>query len=83
MSLKLGRIAAARGSPEPEAKPARPTPARDSGRGPPPPRGSGWDAFVDWASGDAFYPSDEDIQLALRHWSGRATAEEDSQLPRP
>lgn len=39
------------------------------GRGDPPPRGAGWDACLDWASGGGF-ETEEDRKLAFRAWAG-------------
>jgi len=95
MALNLKKIAAARSGAAGDASPdipplrknvpAQVSPARWHGRPtPPPPRGSTWDDYVEWASESSFYPSDEDIALAMRFWRGLEPREnDDAQAPAP
>lgn len=44
---------------------------------PPPPHGSGYSEFLDWASNEALDPSNEDRILATTVWMGREPEAED------
>lgn len=50
------------------------------GRGAPPPRGSTWDQYLDWACEGGF-ERDGDASLALRFWRGLEPREEDAPMP--
>ena len=59
-------------------------PTRWHGRSrPPPPPGSGWTAFLDWASEGAFEYSREDAALAMRFWTGGEVGDDEASLPAP
>jgi len=85
MALDLKKLASRR-SAEPAAEDASSGSARKAapkgnpewhGRDAPPPSpGSGWDAFLDWASGEAFDAWPEDVALAFRLWSGNSRDED-------
>lgn len=65
-----GLVRPAPGAARPAAQQtARTGRAAYGGRGEPPPPGSGWDAFLDWAAFGGF-DSSEDRSLAFQAWSG-------------
>lgn len=66
--------------PRPSEEPAsgNRVPARWHGRScPPPPPGSGWTAFLDWACEGAFDHSPQDAALAMRFWTGEERSDQD------
>lgn len=85
MSLDLKRVKKASGgtpSPDGEAgEPAR-APSELDIRGAPPPVGSCYDAFVDWASGGSPEPFDDDVKLAMEMWlQSQSTTSEITSAP--
>jgi hypothetical protein len=50
-------------------------------RGAPPPRGSGWLAFLNWACRGTVEPTPDDTRLALLAWCGRLAIPEELAYP--
>lgn len=96
MALDFSKVSAPKGSvqDDPQASVPRRTPSRSAptadvsrrwhGRScPPPPPGSGWTAFLDWACEGAFDHSPEDAALAMRLWTGKDDEAEEARPPSP
>lgn len=69
-------------SASPAVAPVRNKPSWHGRDAPPPPPGSGWDAFLDWASGGALDPWPEDVVVAFRLWSGHDGQPEEQDVPK-
>lgn len=72
--LRSSSRSSATSAPEREAKRSSKWFGRST---PPPPHGSGYSEFLDWASNEALEPSDEDRILATTVWMGREPEADD------
>ena len=91
MALNLKKLAArrpgdntaeerSRQAPSPQSPPSNPD---WHGRPtPPPPPGSSWDDFVEWASEGAFDPWPDDVALAWKLWTRRGETEAQQASPK-
>lgn len=93
MALNLKKLGAMRGGGEAPPGPREKAPGLGQAAAPaswhgrasaPPPPGSSWDQYLDWASDCALEPTPDDLNLAMRLWRGIEQHDDDEQsAPRP